>query len=253
MGQVKSGDAAALQLPASKGLAIPAAPDIQLLPQQDKRKFIVVPYRAASDRRITPAQMRVLQIVCSYCNKAGITWASQARMAQDLGIKRQTFSNTLKNLKKLGYVRVEGRAKKAMRGDTLRVVYDPTQTMDDILTSINDPECVPPERRPERPTYTEEDLMPAKKKQLQQKHNINHASIETPIDPEPAQTARLTLDEAIRVLGSYAVNVNESLLRWLEMACELGASRSMIETCGREADPVGAVKVLVTRLDRACR
>ena len=253
MAHPERGNAQDLQLPASKGLAIPAAPDIQILPNQDKRKYIIVPYRAASDRRITPAQMRVLQIVCSYCNKAGITWASQGRMAQDLGISRQTFSNTLKKLKQLGYVRVEGRGWKATRGDTLRVMFDPDQSLTDILATINDPECIPPERRPERPIYTEEDLMPAKKKQLQQKYNINHESIDTPTVPEVAQTERISLDEAVRVAYCRVVNVDENALRWLALALELGCSRSMLETCSREGDPVAAVKVLVARLDRACR
>ena len=253
MEQAKARDVAALQLPASKGLAIPAAPDIQILPQQDKRKYIIVPYRAATDRRITPAQMRVLQIVCSYCNKAGITWASQARMAQDLGIKRQTFSNTLKKLKQLGYVRVEGRAWKSTRGATLRVMFDPTQSLTDILATINDPECIPPEFKPDRPIYTEEDLMPAKKKQLQQKHSVNHESMPTLTTPETAQTERIGFDDAVRVAFRYVVNVDENALRWLGLALELGCTRSMLETCSREGDPVAAIKVLVTRLDAACR
>ena len=252
MGKTEGGDATDLRVPASKGLAIPAAPDIQLLPSQDKRKYIIVPYRAAADRRITPAQMRVLQIVCSYCNKAGITWASQGRMAQDLGITRQTFSNTLKKLKQLGYVRVEGRGWKATRGDTLRVMFDPDQSLTDILINLNDPECIPPERRPERPIYTEEELMP-KKRQIQEKHNVNHESMVIDPVPETAQTERLSLDEAIRVGFRYVVNVDENALRWLAMAMELGCTRGMLETCSREGDPVAAIKVLVGRLDRACR
>lgn len=67
------------------------------------------------------------------------------------------------------------------------------------------------------------------------------------------QPERLSLDEAIRVGFCYVVNVDENALRWLGLALELGATRSMLEVCGREGDPVAAVKVLVGRLDRACR
>ena len=71
--------------------------------------------------------------------------------------------------------------------------------------------------------------------------------------PETAQTERLSLDEAIRVAYCYVVNVDENALRWLAMAMELGCTRGMLETCSREGDPVAAIKVLVGRLDRACR
>jgi hypothetical protein len=47
--------------------------------------------------------------------------------------------------------------------------------------------------------------------------------------------------------------VDENALRWLAMAMELGCTRAMLETCSREGDPVAAIKVLVTRLDAACR
>ena len=64
---------------------------------------------------------------------------------------------------------------------------------------------------------------------------------------------KMNWDEGIRVAYSYVVNVDENALRWLGLALELGASRSMLETCAREGDPVAAIKVLVGRLDRACR
>lgn len=67
------------------------------------------------------------------------------------------------------------------------------------------------------------------------------------------QPEKLTLDEGIRVAFRYVVNVDENALRWLAMAMELGCTRGMLETCSREGDPVAAIKVLVGRLDRACR
>ena len=64
---------------------------------------------------------------------------------------------------------------------------------------------------------------------------------------------KMTLDEAIRVVFKYVVNVDENALKWLGMALELGATRSMLEVCASEGDPVAAIKVVVGRLDRACR
>jgi len=232
-----------------KGISVPTAPDIQQLPHIDKRKFIVIPYRAAVDRRITPGNMRALQIVCSYANKAGILWASQERMAKDIGLTKTGFNFHVRKLKKLGYLKTEHRGWRGERADTLRIVYEPGQTLDDILAINNDPALAPPERQ-DRPTYyTEEDLMPRPKK----KHSTNIQSIESDIDrtaPQQDESGRLTVEEGTRVFGDV---VNEAELGLITMAIELGATRGMLEVCACAGDRVAALKVLLGRLDRACR
>jgi hypothetical protein len=96
--------------------------------------------------------------------------------------------------------------------------------------------------------------MAKKKKQTtteQPENSLHNLDSGTPI--VCTESEKLGLDEGIRVAYRYVVNVDENALRWLGMALELGATRSMLEVCSREADPVGAVKVLTGRLDRACR
>ena len=45
----------------------------------DQRKFAVVPMAALTDERLHHLAIRVLGLVCSYANKAGITWALPSR------------------------------------------------------------------------------------------------------------------------------------------------------------------------------
>lgn len=237
-----------MDLSEGKGIAVPAAPDIQQLPHIDKRKFIVIPYRAAVDRKITPGNMRALQIVCSYANKAGILWASQERMAKDIGLTKTGFNFHVRKLKKLGYLKTEHRGWRGERADTLRIVYEPGQTLDDILAINNDPALAPPERQDRLTYYTEEDLMPRpKKKDVQQqstKNDIDRTAL------QQDESGRLTLEEGTRVFGEV---VNEAELGLITLALELGATRGMLEVCACAGDRVGALKVLIGRLDRACR
>lgn len=239
-----------MDLSEGKGIAVPAAPDIQQLAHTDKRKFVVIPYRAVTDQRIWPSTMRALQIVCSYCNKAGITWASQKRMAQDLGITPQAFNANVVRLKKLGYIKTEHKGWRGERADTLRVVFDEGQTIEDILATNNDPTLAPPELQPRKP-YTEEDLMPAPK-QIGGGRRIKKTYQDSVNDKDNliAESERLTIEEGTRVFGSV---VNEVELGLIVQALELGASRGMLEVCASAGDRVGALKVLVGRLDRACR
>ena len=250
VGQAKSRDAAAL--PSPQRFQLPNPLDkIKKAPLQDKRTYCVIPSRILSDKTVRPTQIKVLAAFASYANPAGVTWVGLKRVGQDLGISGQAVHKHLTILKNRGYIEEISKAFAREKAATRRIIYDSNISADDAI-SINSSreDCRPPEQ------IRKEEAMARKKKEAtvtekilyedRSLHNIGQPqSVEEP--------GKLSLDEAIRVLQSYAVNVNESLLRWLEMACELGASRSMIETCGREADPVGAVKVLVTRLDRACR
>ena len=65
-----------------------------------------------------------------------------------------------------------------------------------------------------------------------------------------AESGKLSIDEAVKVF--YGV-VNEAELGLITLALELGASRGMLEVCATAGDRVGALKVLISRLDRACR
>lgn len=93
-------------------------------PAPDQRKVCVVPIKAIRDANLTDASIRVLAILCSYTNRAGITWVSQNRLAADMGVTKQAISKQFVKLKAAGYIEVVKRGFKGQRSDTIRVVFD---------------------------------------------------------------------------------------------------------------------------------
>ena len=90
----------------------------------DQRKLAVLPIRAGKDQRLHGGTLRTLIVLCSYCNRAGLTWVSQTKLGADLGVSRQAVQKQLALLVKLKYVQV---VKKGFRGtysNTSRVIYD---------------------------------------------------------------------------------------------------------------------------------
>ena len=78
---------------------LPNKPKIKLKPRQpDNRQVVVMPLRALKDMELTNGSIRVLGIVCSYANRAGITWVSQARLAEDLGVTRSAITHHISAL-----------------------------------------------------------------------------------------------------------------------------------------------------------
>jgi DNA-binding transcriptional ArsR family regulator len=83
-----------------------------------------MPIRALTDRRLSDAAVRVLGILCSYANRAGLTWVSQVKLAKDMGVTKQAISKQIVKLKAAGYVEVVKKGFKGERTDTVRVVFD---------------------------------------------------------------------------------------------------------------------------------
>lgn len=104
---------------------LPKPPKIkEKVMQPDQRKFCVVPLRAVVAKDITLTGLKVLCLLASYCNKAGFTYVSQARMANDLGVTTGAVNQQLKKLINNGYVKqYDGYATK-IKGKTKRIVYD---------------------------------------------------------------------------------------------------------------------------------
>lgn len=99
----------------------------------DQRKLAVVPIRAATDANLTDGCVRVLIVLCSYCNRAGITWVSQARLAADMKVSRQAITNQIAQLRKNGYVEVVKKSWRGERANTLRVIFDSTIDTDTAI------------------------------------------------------------------------------------------------------------------------
>ncbi len=107
----------------------------------DQRKVVVMPIRAMHDKALTDGMFRTLALVCSFCNRAGVTWVSQARLAKDSGVSRQAITKQIKKLKDAGYIEVVSKHYRGIRPDTVRVIFDPTvdvETAIAVTSSIED-------------------------------------------------------------------------------------------------------------------
>jgi len=93
-------------------------------PLPDQRKVAVVPIKAVYDQKLSHGAFHVLAALCSYCNRAGITWVSQTRLAKDLNISQQAVAKQFKQLRDCGYLETVKKGFKGERTDTLRVIFD---------------------------------------------------------------------------------------------------------------------------------
>ena len=107
----------------------------------DQRTLCVLPFRAVADKQLTDGGLRVLAAICSYCNRAGMTWVSQAKVASDLGISRQAITNQMAQLRRLGYVEIVKKGFRGERSNTIRVIFDPTVDAETAIaiTSAQEP------------------------------------------------------------------------------------------------------------------
>ena len=118
----------------------------------DQRSLAVLPIRAGRDQRLHGATLRCLIVLCSYCNRAGITWVGQAKLAQDLGISRQAVTKQLKLLIQTGYVEVIKKGFRAERANTIRVIFDKSVDADTAIAITSAQENTrPPSMQDETP------------------------------------------------------------------------------------------------------
>lgn len=120
----------------SHGFDIPARPEVAEQEKTDPRKFAVIPIRAIRDKAITPTAFRILALVASYANRNGFTWVSQETLAADMGITFQAISLHIVALKKAGLLEETAKAYwggPTARCSTMRVIFDPTLTADDVI------------------------------------------------------------------------------------------------------------------------
>lgn len=120
-------------------------------PLPDQRKVAVLPFRAVFDKELTHGALQALAALCAYCNRAGITWVSQARLASDLGITQQAIAKQFKQLRDRGYLQIVRAPYRGQRTSVLRVVYDPDITAEDAITMTSNKEDTrPPAMREEQ-------------------------------------------------------------------------------------------------------
>lgn len=99
----------------------------------NRRQFFIAPIRALSDERLTFGTFKVLCLVCSYCDKKGITWVSQQTLSEDMKVTRQAITNQIIKLRKLGYIEIIKKGHRHSHSNTIRVIFNETQQVVDQL------------------------------------------------------------------------------------------------------------------------
>jgi hypothetical protein len=118
---------------------IPKQPKVKLKPAPpDQRQIAVMPIKALTDRRLSGGCVRVLALICSYCNRAGITWVGQQRLAADLQTNKQYISTQIVRLRKLGYIETLVKGGKHSHTSTTRVIYNKTINAEDAIGLVNE-------------------------------------------------------------------------------------------------------------------
>jgi len=124
---------------------LPAKPRLKLQePLPDQRKIVVLPFKAVFDKELGAAGVAVLAGLCAFCNRAGITWVSQRRLAGDLGISQPAISRQISKLKKLGYIEVLRKGYANARNETVRVIFDPEITAEEAIAMVSNKEDARP-------------------------------------------------------------------------------------------------------------
>jgi biotin operon repressor len=96
----------------------------------------VLPFRVYHDREMSRQALRVLVMLAAHANRNGFLWCGEQKIADDLGVTQEAVSQQILWLKKAGYI--EQTAKPYYSGPTartatLRVVFDPTMSAEDVL------------------------------------------------------------------------------------------------------------------------
>jgi len=122
---------------------IPESIQIKKLRNKDHRHFVVLPFKAIIDKKVSAANIRTLGILSAYCNKQGFSIVGLRTMASKLQTSYQNVFSQLKKLEQLGYV--ESRKNSAypgIRGNLRRIVYDDSIKWDDVKGYMLDNEDI---------------------------------------------------------------------------------------------------------------
>lgn len=123
----------------SKVFNLPQKPKIKLKSAPpDQRQIAVIPLRAIQDKTLNHAAIRTLALVCSYANRAGITWVGQERLAKDIGVGFRAISRQINILKRKGYIEILVKGGKLSHTATMRVVFNPTIKTEDAIALQNE-------------------------------------------------------------------------------------------------------------------
>jgi len=199
------------------GIELGKRPRIKQAEHRDLRKHTTLPLRAFTDKRIGHAALKVLGLVCSYANRAGLLWVGQRKLAQDLGVSFQAVNRQIGKLKRFGYLETVYRGFRGEKADTLRVVFDPSiSTTDAVALASAIEDCRAP-RMIERDEYMalleSEEPMPRRTKKQTQVDSVKLSWVD--------RSSRVTMDEVLRENSK----VTEADMLALERSIEAGLTR----------------------------
>lgn len=89
----------------------------------DNRKIVVLPIRAITDPSITDGALRILALICSYCDKNNTTFVSQKTLADDFKVSRQAITNQMAKLRAFGYIEIVKKSYKGKNTNTIKVLF----------------------------------------------------------------------------------------------------------------------------------
>ena len=122
---------------------IPKSIEIKKLRNKDHRHFVVLPFKAIIDKKVSAANIRTLGILAAYCNKQGFSIVGLRTMASKLQTSYQNVFNQLKKLEELGYVESRKRsAYPGIRGNLRRIIFDDSIKWDDVKGYMLDNEDI---------------------------------------------------------------------------------------------------------------
>jgi len=117
-------------------ITLPKKPRIRPKEQQpDQRTVTIVPIRAATDRTLTPMELRVLMVLCSYTNRSGLTWVGMKRVGDHLGISISRMTRLTQGLTRKGYLRVLYKGFPGERAQTRQVIFNDLPVSDIVAVT----------------------------------------------------------------------------------------------------------------------
>lgn len=174
----------------------------------DLRKFCVIPLAAIQDKELTHSSIRVLGMLCAYCNRAGITWVGQRKLAADLNVSKQAVNRQILLLKERGHIEVMKKGFRGQRADTIRVVFDKTLSAEDAVSITS---AIEDTRPPHMVRQEKKEMDEATRQQLNQQYKEAMKSMTRPdvmkIDTTPKETDTLAVKQTKDVIRAQQERV----------------------------------------------
>jgi hypothetical protein len=99
-------------------------PELKQHKFRDHRRYIVIPYSALTNKKVSNPAFRTLAAFCSYADKAGLTRVSQRRVAQDLKLHTRSVSRHVGELKASKLLKVLSHSYTVgLAGKALQIVF----------------------------------------------------------------------------------------------------------------------------------